>query len=258
MPKRTKLEHKSNINQSFAHYLQSVGENEKLFSKKEIARAKAARDMQEFLAWPSTKEFMEIVQGNFLRNCDVNTDDIKRALYLYGEPVPYLQGRMTRRKPLKDDPLARLQSPLPAELHEKRIELYIDIFHFKQCQFILMESDRIKYVEIKDVYNQRMDNLIRLVLNEIKKYTARGLQVSGVHVDNQFCNEAFENTIKPAILIPYAARASEIPILCPMYKILCFLHKIICAFGIKFYVMGIKFLCPHIFIYVTACSILCL
>ena len=34
----------------------------------------------------------------------------------------------------------------------------------------------------------------------------RGLQISGVHISNQFCNEAFENTIQPAILIPYAAQ----------------------------------------------------
>ena len=69
-----------------------------------------------------------------------------------------------------------------------------------------MESEKIKYVEIKDVFSQKMENLIRLVVNEIREYTVRGLKVSGVHVDNQFCNEAFENAIQPAILIPYAAR----------------------------------------------------
>ena len=161
--------------QSFVQYLQTVTGNEKLFTKREIERAKAAVELQEFLAWPSTAEFIEIIPKNQLKNCDVTIDDIKRAVYLYGEPVPYLQGRMTRRRPLKDDPLSRLQTPLPLELHEKRIELYIDIFHFKKCQFLLMESGRIKYVEIKDVFNQKMENLIRMVINEINRYHARGL-----------------------------------------------------------------------------------
>ena len=192
--------------QSFVQYLQTVNGNEKLFTKKEIERAKAAVELQEFLAWPSTLEYLEIIRSNSLKNCDVTVDDIKRSVILYGEPVPYLQGRMTRKRPLRDDPLSRLLSPLPLELHEKRIELYVDIFHFQKCQFLLMESGRIKYVEIKDVFNQKMENLVRMVVQEIKKYHARGLQVSGVHVDNQFCNDEFENAIKPAILIPYAAR----------------------------------------------------
>ena len=62
--------------------------------------------MQEFLAWPSTQEFMKIVEGNQLRNCDITVDDIKRVSDLFGEPVPFLKGRMTRRRPLKDNPLA--------------------------------------------------------------------------------------------------------------------------------------------------------
>ena len=89
--RKTPKSENETTDQKFVQYLQSVDVNEKLFSKKEIARAKAARDMQEFLAWPSTKDFIDIVEGNFLRNYDINTDDIKRALYLYGKPVPYLQ-----------------------------------------------------------------------------------------------------------------------------------------------------------------------
>ena len=69
-----------------------------------------------------------------------------------------------------------------------------------------MKSGRIKYVEIKDVFNQKMENLISMVINEINRYHARGLQISAIHVDNQFCNDEFENAIKPAILIPYGTR----------------------------------------------------
>ena len=183
----------------------NCNKQKKLFCKREINCTKYAVDVPEFLEWPSTQEFMEIVAGNLLRNCDLTVHDAKQAIFLYGEPVLYLQGCMTRRRPLKDNPLSRLQTPFPLELHEKRIELYIDIFHFMGCQFLLQESSRVKYVDIDDVFNQKMDKLIRLVLNAIKKYQLYGLQVLGVHVDNQFCNNAFKNAIKSAILIPFTA-----------------------------------------------------
>ena len=192
--------------QSFVQYLQTVYNNEKLFSKREIDRAKYAVEVQEFLAWLSTQDFLSIEAGNHLKNCDLTVDNVTRSIILYGEPVPYLQGRMTRSKPIRDDPLSRLQLTLPHKLHEKRIELYIDIFHFMGCQFLLQESSIIKYVDVDDVFNQKIENLIRLIIKVITKYKKSGLQVSGVHVDNQFCNDAFENALKPAILIPYTVR----------------------------------------------------
>ena len=68
-----------------------------------------------------------------------------------------------------------------------------------------MESGRVKYVNITDVEGQTMNSLVPFVKNEIDMYAARGLQITGVHVDNQFFNEEFVQAIKPATLIPYAA-----------------------------------------------------
>ena len=59
---------------------------------------------------------------------------------------------------------------------------------------------------MKDVHNQKIENLIYLVTNEMKWYASRGLEISGVQVDNQFYNVAFKHAIKPVILIPHAAQ----------------------------------------------------
>ena len=37
------------------------------------------------------------------------------------------------------------------------------------------------------------------------KYSLRGLEVTSVHIDNQFNNDEFEQGIKPATIVPYAA-----------------------------------------------------
>ena len=164
-------------------------------TKKEIDRAKKALQVQEYLGWPSVEEYLDIVRGNEIRNCDVTVDDIKRMLKLFGVPTAYIRGRMTRRKPLKHDPLENLQEPLPVELDDKRVEqeplpvelddkrveLFIDLFKFASIYFMLQESSRIKYVQIDDIESQTMASLIPLVIREIAKYTARGLKVTGVH-----------------------------------------------------------------------------
>ena len=85
------------------------------------------------------------------------------------------------------------------------MELFIDLYKFAGTWFLIMESSWIKYIEIEVAANQSIEHMIDHVTSEIHKYTAGGLQISGVHVDNQFYQSEFERAIKPAILIPYAA-----------------------------------------------------
>ena len=195
----------SDYKQKTVQFVQTVSDNESLMTSKEIERAKLALDLQEYLGWPSVDEFIKIVQRNEAKNININVDDIKRAVHLYGIPSPYLKGRMTRRRPLRQDQLDFLQSPLPVELYDKRIELYMDIFYFGGMKFIIMESSRIKYIEIESISSESMTHIIPIVKKEINKYTARGLEITGVHIDNQFFNQEFENAIRPATLITYAA-----------------------------------------------------
>ena len=185
-------------------YIQTVKENEKLMSKKEIERAQHARNLQEYLGWPSTQEFINIINGNEIRNIDITIDDIKRALVLYGEPTQCIRGKLTRRRPLPHDTMEFLQQPLPIELYDKRIELFLDLFKFAGTWFIIIESSRIKYVDIDVMSGQGLEHIIKQVKQCIHKYNARGLQISGAHVDNQFYKSAFQRAIAPTILIPYA------------------------------------------------------
>ena len=41
---------------------------------------------------------------------------------------------------MQHDTLAHIQEPLPIELHDKSIELYMDIFKFAGVYFLLIES----------------------------------------------------------------------------------------------------------------------
>jgi len=82
--------------------IQRLNENDKSMTKKEIDRAKAALDLQEYLGWASTQE-LYIINGNNIRNININVNDIKKGIHLYGMPTPCLKGKMKRRRPLSHD-----------------------------------------------------------------------------------------------------------------------------------------------------------
>ena len=102
---------KSNIIDYSFHQTANVStvvHNTSFFSKKEIAGADHALELQKRLGWPTTNNFKHYVRNNLPLNCDVTIDDIDRAISIYGKLVPLIKGgRLTRNKPtpIKDLPL---------------------------------------------------------------------------------------------------------------------------------------------------------
>ena len=78
---------------------------------------------------------------------------------------------------MKHDPLDNLKEPLPLELNDKRLELYIDIFKFAGVCFLLMESNGVKHISIEYIESQTMTALIPLIQAEIDMYAARGQSI---------------------------------------------------------------------------------
>ena len=48
-------------------------------------------------------------------------------------------------------------------------------------------------------------NSIEVVQKVIKKYNLQDLEVTSVHINNQFNNDEFEQGIQPANIVPYSA-----------------------------------------------------
>ena len=81
----------------------------------------------------------------------------------------------------------------------------MDVFKIGGCIFLLIESGRIKYVEILSIDNSTMATIIPLVMVEMAKYKWRGLQSTGIHIEKTFNNDEFEAAVRPAILHKYAS-----------------------------------------------------
>ncbi len=65
-------------------FVQTVEDNMKLFSKRQIAGAVRARDLYEKLMYPSTSDFRAIVSAGGVPGSDVTTKDVKAADVIWG------------------------------------------------------------------------------------------------------------------------------------------------------------------------------
>jgi len=63
--------------------LNTVKENKQFFSRHEVEGAKAAREQQGQIGWPSDQEYHEITRDNLLKNSKAILDDLRQAEHIY-------------------------------------------------------------------------------------------------------------------------------------------------------------------------------
>ena len=143
-----------------------------------------------------------MVENNHLINCDITVDDIQRSIDLYGTPVPICKGKMTRQSPSQHDMMAKL--PLPAKLHDKRIDLYVDLFFVGGQTFLLTKSGQINYFSIHALKSKAMSQIIEAIIRDLNLYEKRDLVFITIHGDNKFDSEVLKDAIQPEALEVYA------------------------------------------------------
>ena len=66
------------VNCYSVNLLQSVNDNKKYYTAREVQGAEAAQKLQQTLGWPSTPALKNIICQSLVNNCTVTVDDVNR------------------------------------------------------------------------------------------------------------------------------------------------------------------------------------
>jgi hypothetical protein len=110
----------------------TVHELESLYTKAEVAKAKVAYEVLKNAGYPSLDEFIRLIEdGNIHELPGISRADIRRAFEIYGLPVEYVRGKMTRKTVSR----AKIQEELKEE--NKNQVLYSDVMAIDSQRFLL-------------------------------------------------------------------------------------------------------------------------
>ena len=182
--------------------MQTVQGNEAMMTRRELMKARKAREYQDIMGWPKTSVFRSYIENSDVDNIDITVDDIDRATFLWGEAKEVDRGQTTRPSSKPHETMA--QDPLP-KLHDKRVDLYIDVMMIRKREYLVCKGGRVNYTTSYPLENKTVDEVLKKVQVEMTKYKERGLKVVSVHVDNAFNTEKFHSGIGGSILVPYAS-----------------------------------------------------
>ena len=116
-------------------HVQTIEENAKFLTPKEIAQANVAKQLLHTLGYPSAVDLKTIIKTNMIQDKPDTKSDIKLMECLYRPNSPAIKGKTTRQCPHK---LVSNMLSIPHELCDTQCDVCLYIVEKLQFSFILI------------------------------------------------------------------------------------------------------------------------
>ena len=165
--------------------LETVEDNSRHYTARQLSRAKAARALYHALGTPTINDYKAIIRMNAIKNCPITMEDIDIAETVYGPDIGSIKGKTVRHKPA---PVVKDFINIPKELITKHqdITLCIDIMFINEMPFLSTISRHLKYRTIQWL-ETRTAASYRSALDVIfRQYNKANFRIATIHCDAEF------------------------------------------------------------------------
>ena len=112
----------------------TIAGNKASYSKRQIAKADCALQLQEIIMFASLQDFKTAIQMNAIKNCPVTIEDVNICHKIYGKHIPTLKGKIVRLMPQATFN-NYIKIPKELKLHNQKIELCADLMYIQGIIF---------------------------------------------------------------------------------------------------------------------------
>jgi len=163
----------------------TVAANKSRYTERAYGQATLAHKLQQMIGYPSTQDFMKLVEGNMIPNCPISHADIITTEDIFGPSVDILKGKTVRQG---EEHVQSDLSPVPRDilLLYQMVTLCVDIMYVNKLPFLVTISCHIKFAMIELLSNCQMGTVGKSITKVMHLYGSRGFLVTMVHADGEF------------------------------------------------------------------------
>lgn len=170
--------------------IQTVQENESMFSRREIKAAKAARELSKRLGYPSSQDLQSMLRRGVINNSPVTAQDVQRAERLYGPEVASLKGKTKAVKPTVIKPI-----PLPKYVVTE-LTMLCDLMYIEGDPYLVSVTKPLGLLMVSDLMGSRSKEHIRDSLDhQLREYLAREFIITVIWTDREGAIIALRNDL---------------------------------------------------------------
>jgi hypothetical protein len=166
-------------------FVSTVAEKREQYTKRGYQAALRARQIQNILMYPSSKQFQDIIANNLLPNSPVRRDDITAAEDIFGCNIGALKGKTVHSPGTHVD--GRTDG-IPSAIKQRYgdIILSIDIMFINKMPFFITKSQNLHFGTVEFLSNRQISTVKSALANVLGSYNRRGLQVTTINADPEF------------------------------------------------------------------------
>jgi hypothetical protein len=166
-------------------FVQTVAENMKLFTKRQIDGALQARHLYETLGYPSNADFESVLRAGGIGGCTVTVEDAKVAEKIWGSSVPRLKGSTVRESGHRK-PQSLVKVPRELIKLQQKVSIAIDIFFVNGQIFFMTFSRKICFTTVTHLVNRKVNGVWAAMHQIYQMYMLRGFHIVEIAGDGEF------------------------------------------------------------------------
>lgn len=185
----------------------TVEGNKVAFTRREVAKADAARELYIKLARPGLQNYLAMIRRGSIDNCPVTVQDVERAEVIYGKDLGDLRGKTTRTKPE-----AVVIKPRPVYGELEPVTVSLDLMMIDQVLFLVGVSSRIGLITAMNLESKERADLMDAIRKIQSLYKAHGRVITHVLCDGEGGVKAAEADLGyMGIKLNPAAKGEHVP-----------------------------------------------
>ena len=189
-------------------FVQTVADNMKLFTKRQIEGALKAHHLYETLGYPSNADFESVLRAGGIGGCTLTADDARVANKIWDDSVPRLQGS-TVRETGKRKPQSLVKVPRELIQLQRKVRIGIDIFFVNGHIFFMTYSRMICFTTVTHLINHKVVEVWAAMHKIYQMYMLRGFHIVEIAGDGEFAWIADQVASLPTNPLLNLATASE-------------------------------------------------
>ena len=166
--------------------INTVENNMKGFTAREVKGANEARKLYQIVGRPSELNFKNMIKFNLLHNCPVTLEDVANALQIYGKDIGAVKGKTVRNKP----EAVRLINPEPIPRHVKerlqQMVLAADIFYVDGVKIFTTITRKLQFTTVQLIKDRSMVTIKKCLDQVVRMYRGHGYNLQYLITDNEF------------------------------------------------------------------------
>lgn len=186
--------------------INTVQDNLRRYTAREVTQAKKARELQRRLGYPSTTSTVRMINKGIV-NCDVTSTDVRNADAIYGMSVASMKGKMKKRSSSVATPI------LAPRVTQVQQTMQVDIMFVKEIPFLIGVLSPLGLTFCAPI----RDRSSRSVSKELKSFVSnafsRNFDIQEIRVDGEGALAALTTALRAeGIVITPAGPGEHVPV----------------------------------------------